>query len=328
MAGTYLKATQIARMTVGLLYRDLVVAKTVWTDAINPQEFTGALNDTVTMRVPARRTARTRTLRAGTAITNDVSHEFGVDVKLTTDVYNGAPITDEELTLDITDFGAQILQPQTRAVAEGVEAQIVNRINNSTYANIIHADDVQFDDDLNNTDWYKVALRARRTLSEQNVPETERYWLVGLEVEEQLLASDRLVKFDNIGGEAPDAFREAAIGRIAGFTVVPTSEIDEQASFAYHRTAFALATRAPLVPRGVAFGTTQNLGGNGDVGYVGGVSSRWIMDYDYTNTTDRSLVNTWVGTAAVNDPIDVNGSDNDANKHLIRAVKIDNGHFS
>lgn len=328
MAGTYLKATQIARMTVGLLYRDLVVARTVWTDAINPQEFTGALNDTVTMRVPARRTARTRTLRAGTAITNDVSHEFGVDVKLTTDVYNGAPITDEELTLDITDFGAQILAPQTHAVAEGVEAQVVNRINNATYANVIHADDVQFDDDLNNTDWYKVALRARRTLNEQNVPAADRFWLVGSEVEEQLLGSDRLVKFDNIGGEAPDAFREAAIGRIAGFTVIPTEEIDEQASYAYHRTAFTMATRSPLVPRGVAFGTTQQLGGNGDVGYVGGVSARWIMDYDYTNTTDRSLVNTWVGTAAVVDPIDPNGADADNNKHLIRAVKIDNGSFS
>jgi hypothetical protein len=325
VAGTYLKATQIARMTVGLLYRDLVVARTVWTDAIAPGEFAGALNDTVTMRVPARRSARTRTLRAGTAITNDVSHEFGVDVKLTTDVYNGAPITDEELTLDITDFGAQILAPQTRAVAEGVEAAVVTRIEGATYTDTIDADDAEFDDDLNNTDWYKVATRARRTLNGRNVPKTDRFWLVGSAVEEQLLNSDRLVKFDNIGGEAPDAFREAAIGRIAGFTVIPTEEIDEDASFAYHRTAFVLVTRAPLVPRGANFGAIQNLGGSGDVGYVAGVSSRWIMDYDYTNTTDRSLVNTWVGTATVNDPIDPNGSDNDANKHLVRAVKITSG---
>lgn len=325
MAGTYLKATQIARMTVGLLYRDLVVARTVWTDAIAPGEFTGALNDTVTMRVPARRTARTRTLRAGTAIVNDTSKEFGVPVQLTTDVYNGAPITDEELTLDIVDFGAQILQPQTRAVAEGVEAQIVAEIEDATYATTINADSAEFDDDLGNTDFYKVAVRARRLLNTQNVPTADRFWLVGAAIEEQLLDSDRLTKFDNIGGQAPDAFREAAIGRIAGFTVIPSSEIDDDASYAYHRSAFVLTTRAPVVPRGVAFGTTQQLGGNGglgDTGFVGGVSARWIMDYDYTNTTDRSLVNAWVGTATVRDVIDVTGADNDANKHLIRAVKI------
>jgi hypothetical protein len=328
MAGTYLKATQIARMTVGLLYRDLVVARTVWTDAIAPGEFTGALNDTVTMRVPARRTARKRTLRAGTAIVNDTSKEFGVPVQLTTDVYNGAPITDEELTLDITDFGTQILQPQTRAVAEGLEAEIVDEIENATYATTIDADDAEFDDDLGNTDWYKVAVRARRELNEQNVPPTERYWLVGSAIEEKLLTSDRLVTVQQLGPEAAATFHNASIGMIAGFVVIPTTEIDEDASYAYHRSAFVLATRAPIVPRGVAFGTTQQLGGNGglgDTGFVGGVSARWIMDYDYTNTTDRSLVNAWAGTATVVDPIDITGADSGGNKHLIRAVAITTG---
>lgn len=325
MANTFLKATQIARMTVGLLYRDLVVAGTVWTDAINPGEFTGALNDTVTMRVPARRVARTRTLRAGTAIVNDTSVEFGVPVQLTTDVYNGAPITDEELTLDITDFGAQVLQPQTRAVAEGLEAQVTDEIENATYATglTIDADDPQFDDDLSNTDWYKVATRARRLLNEQNVPATERFWLVGSAIEEQLLNSDRLTRFDNIGPEAPAALRNSIIGQVAGFTVVPSTGIDPDASFAYHRTAFVLATRAPLVPRGVSFGTTQQLGGGGSTGYVGGISARWIMDYDYTNTTDRSLVNAWAGTATVVDP---DAPTNPAStKSLMRAVKITTG---
>jgi hypothetical protein len=47
------------------------------------------------------------------------------------------------------------------------------------------------------------------------------------------------------------------------------------------------------------------------------------MDYDYTNTTDRSLVNTWAGTASVTDPI--TPSDPDSLSSLRRAVKIING---
>lgn len=325
MPNTFLKATQIAQMTVGLLYRDLTVAGTVWTDAVNPGEFTGAFNDTVTMRVPARRTARTRTLRAGTAIVNDTSTEFGVDVKLDTDVYNGAPITDEDLSLSITDFGAQILQPQTRAVAEGLEDKIADTIEGATYqaGMTVDADNAEFDDDLNNTDWYKVFTRSRKLLNQKNVPPTQRFALVGTDVEEQILNSDRLVRFDNIGEEAPQALRNSVIGTLAGFVIVPSNSIDPGGAYAYHRTAFVMATRAPLVPRGVAFGTTQNLGGGGSTGYFNGVSARWIMDYDYTNTTDRSLVNSWVGTAVVKDP--VTPSDPASTFVLNRAVKITNG---
>lgn len=325
MPGTYLKATQIAATSVGLLYRELVVARTVWTDAINPGEFTGAFNDTVTMRVPARRTARTRTLRAGTPITNDSSVEFGVPVKLDTDVYNGAPITDEELTLDITDFGGQILMPQVRAVAEGVEDQVIDEIEGADYGtNVIDPTDTDFDDDLSNTDWYLVATRARRMLNGLHVPKANRTLLVGAAVEEQILRSDRFNKFDNIGAEATDALREAALGRMAGFNVIPSEDIDEDSAYAYHKTAFVLATRAPKVPQGVSFGSNRSLGeAAGATGYVGGLSARWIMDYDYTNTTDRSLVNTWVGTATVEDPDDP--TDDASTTSLMRAVKITAG---
>jgi hypothetical protein len=324
VANKFLKPSVIAATAVGLLYRDLVVARTLWTDAVNPGEFTGALNDTITMRVPARRAARTRTLRAGTPIVNDVSNEFGVDVKLTTDVYNGAPITDEELTLDIVDFGAQILQPQTRAVAEGVEAQAVSVVENTDYGTmVIDPTDTDFVVS-GDTDWYRVATRARRKLNDNFVPRNDRFMLIGSAVEEEILNSDRFTRFDSIGAQAADALSESIIGRIAGFNVVPSSEIDEDAAFAYHRTAFVLATRAPKVPQGATFAQNRALGGNGGApSFVDGVSCRWLMDYDYTNTTDRSLVNTWVGTAAVKDP--VAPSNPSSTFAMQRAVKIVEG---
>lgn len=325
MPNTFLRPSVIANTAVGLLYRELVVARTVWTDAINPGEFTGALDDTVTMRVPARRAARKRTLRAGTAITNDTSVEFGVPVKLDTDVYNGAPITDEELTLDIADFGGQILMPQIRAVAEGLEEMVVDEIQDATYPAdmIINADATDMVVS-GATDWYLVAARANRKLNDKNVPKAQRTLLVSSSVEEDILTSERFVRADSVGARATTALEEGTIGRIAGFNVVPTSEIEEGQAFAYHRTAFVLAARAPRVPQGVSFGTNRSLGeAQGNVGYVGGIGVRWIMDYDYTNTTDRSLVNTWAGTATVVDP------DSPANpastKSLMRAVKITNG---
>jgi hypothetical protein len=325
MAGTYLKVGTIANTAVGLLYRNLNVARTLWTDAVNPGEFTGALNDTVNMRVPARRTARTRTLRAGTPITNDSSVEFSVPVQLTTDVYNGAPITDEELTLDITDFGRQILNPQIKAVAEGVEDIAADAVELATYRSdmTINQDWTEFMVS-GRTDWWRVAARAAKLLDIKNVPATDRFLLVGADVKEEIVTSDRFATFNSRGPQVNDVFTNRQVGTIADFTVVYSPSIGASAAYAYHRTAFVMATRAPLVPRGATAGVVRSAGSaateGGAAGFYDGLSIRWLSDYDYTNTTDRSLVNTWVGTATVTDPD--TPSNPASTKSLQRAVKI------
>ncbi|HEX9767010.1 MAG TPA: hypothetical protein VGA36_09620 [Nitriliruptorales bacterium] len=316
MDNTFLKPSVIARTAIGLLFRELVVARTIWTDAVDPGEFAGALNDTVNMRVPARRTARTRTLRGGTPITNDESVEFAVPVKLGTDVYNGAPITDEELTLDISNFGLQILLPQIQSVAEGIEDIAASAITGATYDEVLDIDDA---------DPYLTLVDARKKLNDSNVPKASRSLLVGSAVEALLLKSDRFVKVDNAGAAAVDAFTEAQIGRIAGFNVFQANAIPEDEAYAYHRTAYVLAARAPRVPQGVSSGETRTVDEAGAVqmgaaASFGGVGCRWIMDYDYTTTTDRSLVNSWVGTAVVEDADDP--TDPDSTTSLVRGVKL------
>lgn len=325
MANAFLKPSVIANTAIGLLYRELTIARTVWTGAINPGEFTGALNDTVNMRVPARRTARKRTLRAGTAIVNDVSNEFSVPVKLDTDVYNGAPITDEELTLDIVDFATQVLNPQIKAVVEGVEDEIADEIEGATYPTdlVLNPDWTKFVVS-GKTDWYLVAANAARKLDENNVPTSNRTLLVGSGVKEEIITSDRWARYDSQGPNAVDVLTERRIGNIAGFEVVWSPSIDEDAAYGYHQTAFVLATRAPQVPRGASAGVIRSAGGAaGAPGYYDGLSIRWLSDYDYTNTTDRSLVNTWVGTATVTDPD--TPSNPASTMSLKRAVKIVNG---
>jgi hypothetical protein len=325
VASTYLKATVIGRAMIDLLFRELVVARTVWTDAVTSAEWAGAFGDTVTIRVPARRTARTRVLRAGTPITNDDSNEFGVPITLDTDVYNGASITDEQLTLDIVDFARQVLQPQIRAVAEGVEDAIAGQIVAATYE-ADHTIDADLFTSTSAHDWYKIANRARKILNDSDVPKSNRWLLVGSAVEEDILNNDKFIRFDSIGASAEDALREASIGRIAGFTVIQSNAIPETDAYAYHRSAFVLGTKAPAVPRGAAFAQGVTLGqaeGMGAQSGLQGINARWLMDYDYTNTTDRSLVDVYLGTAQVGDPEDV--TDPDSDLALIRAVRISGG---
>lgn len=306
MAVTAVKVGKIVSTALAMLMRELVVARTVWTDAVNGTDFTGALNDTVTVRMRGRSAANTRVLRAGTPVAPSSIVEFPVPVTLTTDVYQSVPVTDEEMELDIVDFAAQVLTPQIEAVAIGIEDEIAAEITGATYEATQQLV-------LNEVDPYLTAVAARKRLNDANVPKGNRFWLVGSGVEAALLSSDRFVKADNIGAErAENAFSEAIVGRVAGFTVLQANAIDEDASYAYHKTAFIAATRAPRKPDGAAFGQGVSLNG---------IAMRWIKDYDYLATTDRSLVNTWIGTASVLDP-DPATPTVEGDRFLQRAIEI------
>jgi hypothetical protein len=320
MANKFLKVGVIAQTMIDLLFRELVIARTVWTDAVKPDEFVNALDDTVTLRVPARRTARTRTLRGtGNAriLQLDDSNEFAVPVKLDSDIYNGAPITDEELDLDIVNFAQQVLMPQVRAVAEGIEDKLSNEITNAGYT---ASNDIL----LSTSDPYDTVVDARKILNDNNVPKAGRTLLVGSAVEAALLKSDDFVRADARGpAPAQSAFEESVIGRVAGFTVLQSNGLPEDEGYAYHRTAFVMAARTPKVPQGATFGQDVPLSRaeNVQVGAsMGGLSARWIMDYDPTIATDRSFTSTWVGTATVEDPDDF--TDPNSAKSLLRAVRI------
>lgn len=303
MANTILRVGTIARAGIGLLIRELVVARTVWADAIGGDEFVGALDDTVTVRVPAiGQPARTRTLRAGTAIVNDDISEFGVAVKLTTDVYKGVSITDEDLTLSITDFGSQILRPQTQAVAEGVEDELITAIEGADYVGAALT--------ISAADPFLAFVDAATALNDNFVPRNGRTMLVGSAVEAAVLKSDRLKSFPM--GAGKDALEDASLGRMAGFRVIGSAGIGAYTAYAYHRSAFILATRAPKIPDGASMGEGIS---------EAGIAMRWLKDYDYDNTTDRSLVNTWVGAVAVEDAVDP--TDPASATDMLRAVELE-----
>lgn len=284
MANTFLKATRIAAAALGLLQRDVVLPGLVWTDGLG--DFSGAGGDTISIRVPARTQARTRQLRgarsAGGILQMDSLTETKVDVTLATDVYNLVPVTDEELTLDIADFGAQVLAPQVRAVAEGLENIVAAQMVGANYATTLT---------LDTDEPYNTLVDGRVALNKANVPMSDRVAVVGAEMEGYFLKSEHLNRVDESGTDS--TLRDAVIGRVAGFGAVYVSNaLPEDFGVVMHKTAFALAMRAPAVPAGAAYGSSQA---------YQGLAMRWIRDYDPTNAQDRSLLDCFAGSAVVND---------------------------
>ncbi|MET9262405.1 P22 phage major capsid protein family protein [Amycolatopsis sp. NPDC004079] len=307
MANTFLKANKIAAAALGLLQREIVLPALVWRDAAG--DFAQAAGDTISIRVPARTTARTRTLRGARPttsegagiITMDELTETKVDVTLDEDVYSAIPITDEELTLDITNFGAQILAPQVRAVAEGLENKLAAEMTGATYATTLT---------LDTADPYKTLVDARVALNKSNVPMSERTCVVGADLEGVFLKSEHISMADKSGSDS--ALRDAVIGRIAGFgNIYVSNALPPNVGFCFHRTAYVLSMRAPAIPDGASYGRSQA---------YAGLAMRWLRDYDFRNVQDRSLVDSYVGTNIIADGPD--GPDTDANPDFVRAIKI------
>jgi hypothetical protein len=288
VANTFQKGTRIVGQALGLLEREIILPALVWRDAGG--SFQGAAGDTISLRVPARTQARTRTLRGARPttsegagiITLDELAETKVDVTLDTAVYSAVPITDEELSLDIEDFGAQIAEPQIRAVAEGIENAVAAEMTGATYATTIT---------LSTTDPYDSIVDARIALNKANVPMSERVLVVGADMEGIFLKSDELHQADKAGSDS--ALRDATIGRLAGFNqVVVSNALPSNVGFAFHKTAYVLGMRAPAVPDGATYGSSRS---------AFGLAMRWIRDYDFRNVQDRSLFDTYIGTNIVAD---------------------------
>ena len=300
MANSFLKPEVIAATALGLLQREIVLPRLVWNDAVS--DFAGAKNDTVSIRVPGRLQAREygwRNNRASEIVLDELT-ETKIDVTLNHDIYSAVAVTDEELTLDIRDFGVQVLSPQTYAVARAVEDLLVTTIEGATYATTITVDP---------SDPWGGAVDARTALNKAEVPRDGRTLLVGADFEAAMLKQDLLKRVDESGSD--DALREAMIGRYAGFNVVGSNAIDPGTAYAFVRSAFIFAMRAPMVPSGVVFGQSMS---------DQGIAMRWIRDYDATRLRDRSVLNTFIGSAVVMDNAAAAGDPE--NLELVRAVKL------
>lgn len=313
MANAFIKAEQVVSQMLGVLERELVLGNLVWKDPV--PSFKGAKNDTVSLRLPAYMNARTRVMRSSTALTVDELDETKVDVTLDTHVYKAIGVSDEEMTLDIVDFGQQITNPAMSSVTRKVEDALAVEMSGATY---------EVEETLDEDDPYLGILAARIDLNKANIPTSGRFLAVGSDVELALLSSDRLARFDSTGDTNNSALRDAIIGRIAGFTAVSVPGLDPEIAIASHKTAFVLSLVAPDVPTGAKWGEKRS---------YKGMSLRVLQDYDPTPAAggppkDRLLTDTFMGTSVVEDRGDLDedgrfvpSEDGTDDPILVRAVK-------
>ena len=264
MAHTFLKPTVIVRTALGLLLREIV------------------LRD-----------------RANQIVTDDLT-ETKVDVSLDTHVYHAVAVTDEELTLDIADFGAQVLTPQVRAVAEDIEDQVAAEMTAATYPTTLTLDTAKPEDTL---------VDARAALNKANVPHGDRFAVLGADMESVFLKSEALKRVDASGSDS--ALRQAEIGPLRGFTIFSSNAIPANQGYAFHRTGYVLSLRAPRVPDGATFGRSES---------HAAMAMRWLRDYDAAYLRDRSVVSVFTGTNIVADGPD--GPDPGTAPDFVRAVKL------
>jgi hypothetical protein len=315
VANSFIKPTVIANMVLGLLERELILPRLVTRMGIN--EFRGAYNDTVTVRIPAYTTAREQTWRSGSAITLDDLTESSFPVTLNKHPYSAVAIQDEELTLDIVNFSQQVLAPQIRAVAEKLESYVYAAMTGADlhWATIsIGVGDAPggggTDYDADAKDVLVALNEANRRLNVKNVPRSDRVIVLGADIEAALLNGSQLLSASDAGTD--DALRNATVGRLYGCPVISTNSIPTSEAWVFHQSAFILANVAPVVPDGVVTGATAS---------SDGLAVRWIRDYDPTTLRDRSVVSAFAGYASVEEDPSRTDAVGDQVEN-IRAIKI------
>jgi hypothetical protein len=282
MVNKFLTPKQIASASLAALTQQTVLAGTTWRDA--EADFQGKQGDTVTIRTDTVvGTVRTFNRAENKPIVIDDVEEKSVDIKIDTYLYKGINLPDEQLTLQVKDFTKQIATPQAKSVAIGLETMVAGQMNALPSTITVKGD---------GTDLHTQMIRARALLNKAGVPFDQRWFAVSSELESMLLndPQKRLVPVDASG--SPQALREAIIGRLYGFTVLPSNYLADGSGVAYHTTAFPLVTRALEVPAGATFGQAMT---------YGGFAMRLIRDYDPGFQQDRSVVSTLAGASTTVD---------------------------
>ena len=286
----FLTATRIVSTALGLLRRESALPATIWRDPVG--DFAGAKDDTISVRLPAYAPARTRVLRSGSARTKDTLNERKIDLTLNTDIYKDVGVTDEQMNLDIVDFGQQVLNPIALGIVQEITSQVAAEMSGAMYAKSI-----AYTYSTGNA-WLDIILAAREYLNKAHVPPGDRFLAVGASIETELLSTDLFVKASESGGTS--ALEDATLGRKGGFTIVTAPELGPNEAYAYHRTAYAMSNKAPAVPAGAAYGAMRS---------EGGFAMRMVRGFELATVEDRTVFDSWLGVAAVTDEgyFDANG---------------------
>lgn len=315
------KPEKIVAQAAGMLEQELLIPNLFQKEGLD--NFKGADDDTYSVKVEGVlpfhdfgwRSGEEKANSTGTpgvrnTVVFDEYKERKIPVTFGGNVYSAVKATDEQLEFDTNGWG-KFNRPQVKAVARGLGRRAVGVLTGQEYSVTIGNAEQNLRGAI---------IEARRVLNAFNVPDGQRYLLVGTDFESALLNDEKLNLAQNVGDdEAESALLNAKIGRRFGFTIVVDQTIPADAAYAFADSAFIFLNAAPAVPSSVGFGATTAFEG---------ISMRWMRDYDPTSFHERSVVNTYAGFRSVKDILvgwnEATSSEVvSASEHFVRGIKLE-----
>lgn len=292
MTNTFITPSVVASRGLAHLYNNIVLAGLISRDFDN--EFNGKVGDTITVRKPATFTAATFNTTSRTTTWQDAT-EDSIAVHLDTIKHVPFHVTDEQMTLTVTDFDNQLLIPAMEALAQGLDGDLAEKLVDAAEG-AGGGGTVNMTDDPATTDTaHYVFRKARERLTRNNLPLTDRYAVLSPEAVTPTLGDEIFLAADKSG--STDALRNAIVGRALGFETYESQTFGYGAGdrgqadgVAFHRSAVILATRPLNKPRGVA-------AENAAVKNYKSLSLRVIYSYDEQAKQDQVVVDILFGLA-------------------------------
>lgn len=287
MANAFLTPDVIARAALATLYETCVMAQLVHRDYSS--EFVPKRGGSVTIRKPATFTAEEFVQADG--ITVQDAAEDGVLVTLNHFADVSFAVTSRDLTLEIEDFAAQLLDPAMEAISQKIDRDILTLRDDITQeVGVVEGDVIH--------DWSdpRTMIDAGRVLDEASVAERMRSMVVGPLTAANWMSDPLFHEADKAG--STEGLHEASLGsRKFGFSPYKTQNIKRPAQttgnsttevgIGFHRTALALVTRPLELPRGAS---------NAAIASYKGFGLRVVFDYDIDKKQDIVSVDTLYGT--------------------------------
>lgn len=269
MPNTILTPDIIAREALMVLRNNAVMANLVHRDYSD--EFVAGVGDTITIRKPATFEAKEY---EGSIVVQD-ANEGNVTVIMDKLLDVSFAVTSKELTMDIASFSEQLLVPAMQAFQDKIDSYLLGL--QSDITNRVPASGVIQND----------IVDARKYLTANAAPLTERRFVYGSDTEADLLKTELFVSAEKVGDEGT-ALREASLGRKFGMDFYVDQNADALAidAMAFHKNAFALVTRPLALPQGAAKAAIVNYDGFG---------LRVVYGYDMDKKTDTISIDMLCG---------------------------------
>lgn len=260
MPNTFLTPDIIAREALMQLRNNAVMAQLVHRDYSS--EFAGAVGDTISIKKPASFVAK----EFSDEIELQDATEDSIDVKLDKFLDVSFKVTSKEMTLDIDDFSQQLLIPAMQAFADKIDKYLLGLASGVTNS-------VSYT--IGSGTARNTIVDARKFLTDNAVPLTNRNFVFGGNMEADLLKTDLFTSAEKVGDEGT-ALREASLGRKFGLDMYTDQNVTN-VDLMFHKNAFALVTRPLALPQGSDKSAIVNYDGFG---------LRVTYGYDINKKTD------------------------------------------